>query len=192
MYDGAAPLPHPPPPRKLAPHQRGGEVDGHGLVPRGQVGVDDRPDVGVGGGVVDQDVDGAEAGHGGFDRGLGVLRAADVAGHPGAGRADLGRGRLAALGPPAGDHHPGPLGYEGGGDGLADPPRPPGDQRRLALEPRVHPAIMPDPLPAHASALLVVLANVQSLPVQKRMRGELLLQDRVIGQQRRLDPAVVQ
>ena len=42
------------------------------------------------------------------------------------------------LGPPGREHHRGPGVGEGPGDGLADPPRAAGDQRRLAVESEFH------------------------------------------------------
>ena len=114
---------------------------------RAAVDVDDGTEVGVGGGVVDQDVDGAEALDGGLDAGGGLLGLAGV-GHepshpvrraPAVRLGQLGCRRHQALLAAGGDHDRRPRLDEGVGNGSTDSTRATGDQRRPAVEPELHP-----------------------------------------------------
>jgi hypothetical protein len=79
-----------------------------------------------GGGVVDHDVDAAEAIHGGVDEGPEVVRLAEVGRHAEGVAAESLQGGLglgAGIGLAARDHHVGARQRQSLGDGSADPPR---------------------------------------------------------------------
>ena len=107
-------------PRQLRQEQRGGHVDLERLLPAGEIDIDGRPGVGVGPGVVDQDVEPAEGIERGVDAGLRLRRVADVGGEPPHAVADLLGRRLAGVPLARSDHHLGPGLGIGLGDGLAD------------------------------------------------------------------------
>ena len=93
VEDGAAPLLHRLAPCLLCPHERPADVHLERLVVPGEVDVDRRAHIGVGGGVVDEDVQPAEAFDGGSHAGLGLVGFAGVGGVDGDVAVDAG-GRL--------------------------------------------------------------------------------------------------
>ena len=80
QHDAAVVL-HPGLPRGLGPYERSAEVDLERLVVAAEVDVDARPEVGVGRGVVDEDVEATgRCIDGGLDAGLGLVGVAGVGG----------------------------------------------------------------------------------------------------------------
>ena len=69
---------HPGPPGELGPHEDTSEVHLEHLVPLAELDVDDRAEVGVGRGVVHEDVDAAELLDGGGDTRCGLVGLARV------------------------------------------------------------------------------------------------------------------
>src|SRR5581483_3516693 len=125
---------------ELGPHQQAAQVDLEGLVVAGQVDVDGLAEVRVGGGVVDEDVEGPEALERGVDRGLGLVGLAGVGGDHVDLAVDLG-GRLLQLVLLArGQHHLGAGFGHRLGDGEADALGGTGDKGCLAVESQVHAA----------------------------------------------------
>jgi hypothetical protein len=136
--DRSAVLTHPRPVRELHEPQRRHHVDVEGLADGVEVGVDERTELRVDPGVVDQDRESAERRDGGVDgvgpRGRipGVARDGEHPGRVASGGAcgQLGRRnrQLVRLAP--GDRHGRTPGEELGGDRPADAPAAAGDQRR--------------------------------------------------------------
>ena len=97
VEDHPAPIGHAGAPGGLGPVEVAGLVDPDRLFGAGRVQIDDRPVVGVGGGVVDQDVDGPEPVDGGGHARLGLLGVPGVGHMPGHLSGPLSRRRLDGL-----------------------------------------------------------------------------------------------
>ena len=118
---------------ELGQHEDAAEVDLERLVPCRKLGAQDGSHVGVGGGVVDQDVDPGEALHDLLDQAFQLLRPAGVGGDRGRLLRVLGidplgfdvEVRLLA----AGQHHLGSVLGQDLGDRAPDAPAGPGHQR---------------------------------------------------------------
>jgi len=131
---------HPPLVGELAPHEESPQVDLEGLVEARQVDVDGLAEVGIGGGVVHQDVETPEALEGGIDRGFRLLGLAGIGGDDVDIPVDLRRCLLQLLLLARGEHHVGTGLGHGLGDGQPDPLRGTGDECGLAVESQVHAA----------------------------------------------------
>ena len=114
-------------PGLLGPHQRTELVDGDHLQRPRRIEPHQRPEIGVGGGVVHQHVEGAESLDGGLDAGGSLLRLTGVGRHrqhlgAGDGKAQLVGGGIKGIlfARADGDHRT--LLQQGAGDPLADAP----------------------------------------------------------------------
>ena len=135
--DAAAVISHPCVDGVPGEPDRAHHVDVPDLADRALVGVEDRPELRVGRGVVDKDIEPARLAHDLSDHRLACCRVAHVPRYgerASPGGDDGCRGRVARLGVPGVECDGRPRLCEHGGDGETDPPAAAGDERHSPLE----------------------------------------------------------